>query len=142
MKTALIVLGSALIYAAMYKGTYGLPIFDAHGELHTVARLAYTLLETHGWLPGFLAALLVKKRGALVGALTVAAGAALSPFFHDLWMPRAVIDDWDPVIVNLAQGLFAVAGGAVAGIAGQAVSNGRSSNRPLQPIARENARSG
>jgi len=49
------VFGSALIYAGMYKGTYGLPVFDAEGELHTAARLTYTLLETHGWLPSFLA---------------------------------------------------------------------------------------
>jgi hypothetical protein len=55
MKSALIVFGSALIYAGMYKGTYGLPVFDAEGELHTAARLTYTLLETHGWLPSFLA---------------------------------------------------------------------------------------
>ena len=141
MKSALMVFGSALMYAGMYKGTYGLPIFDAEGELHTAARLTYTLLETHGWLPSFLAGLMVRRRGALVGALTVVAGAAISPLFHDLWMPRAVIDDWDPAVVNLAQALFAVAGGAVAGIAGQAISNERSLNKPLQPIAREDARS-
>lgn len=136
MKSALIVLGSALLYAAMYKGTYGLPIFDAKGELHTAARLAHTLLETHGWLPSFLAGLITRRSGALVGALIVVGGAAVAPLFHDLWMPRAVIDDWDPAIVNLAQALFAVAGGAVAGIAGQAMASGRSSNEPLQPIAR------
>jgi len=56
-------------------------------------------------------------------------------------MPRAVIDDWDPAVVNLAQAFFAVAGGAVAGIAGQAISNERSLNKPSQPIAREDARS-
>jgi hypothetical protein len=71
MKSALIVFGSALIYAGMYKGTYDLPVFDAEGELHTAARLTYTLLETHGWLPSFLAGLIVRRRGALVGALTV-----------------------------------------------------------------------
>jgi hypothetical protein len=32
MKSALIVFGSALIYAGMYKGAYGLPIFDAKVE--------------------------------------------------------------------------------------------------------------
>jgi hypothetical protein len=53
-----------------------------------------------------------------------------------------VIDDWDPAVVNLAQAFFAVAGGAVAGIAGQAISNERSLNKPSQPIARESGRSG
>jgi hypothetical protein len=61
----------------------------------------------------------------------------LPRFFHSLWLPTAHYDDWDSEIVNLVQALLAVASAAVSGIAGEYISQRRSSNKPLQPIARE-----
>ncbi len=133
-----IALGAAILHGAMYMGRFALPhTFDANVMVQTAPALLHALLEHYGWVPSFVAGVVAGRRGALLGVLTVVGGAAARPFFQDLWLANVTGDDWDSEIVNLAQGLLAVACSVVGGIAGESISRRILLNNPLQPIARD-----
>ncbi|MBB6096242.1 putative membrane protein [Povalibacter uvarum] len=83
------------------------------------------LLWTYSWFPGFLAGLLAGRGAVPLAVVTVVIGAVAKSVFHSLFSPMVVIDDWDPAIVNLVQGLLAIVAAAVAAFAGQCMSRRR-----------------
>ena len=136
----LVAVAAAVLYGLMEAGRYwgGVQIAPI-----PVSRLVlHTVMETYDWLPSFLAGLIVRRRAVLLALVTVLVGSFLAEIFRGYFAPTLVIDDWDPSIVNQMQGVLAILGAAVSAMAGQFLATRRSSNKPLQPTAREDARSG
>jgi hypothetical protein len=138
----LVAFATAVLYGFMHAGQYGVSFFGGKTQPRTIGLLVHAVMETYGWLPSFAAGLIVARRAVLLGLLVVLLGKVFTLFFRDLLAPTLIIDDWDPAVVNLVQLALAIVEAVVAATAGQFLANRGSSNKPFQPIARENARSG
>ena len=112
------------------------------GPPATSRLLLHAVLEAYEWLPSFMAGLIVRRRAPLLALVIVLVGSFLGVGFRGYFAPTLIIDDWDPIVVNQTQGLLALLQAAVSAAGGQFLAMRRSSNQPLQPTAREDARSG
>lgn len=134
-----VAVAAAILYGLMEAGRYwgGVQI----GPVPTARWLLFAMLETYRWSPSFLGGLVLRRRAVSLAVITVLVGGLLAKGFRGYFAPTLVIDDWSPGTLKLAETVLAILGAAVSAMGGQFLAQ-RSSDKPLQPTAREDARSG
>ena len=135
-----VAVAAAVLYGLMAGGRYYGGIYQ--GPPPTSHLLFHSIADAYGWLPSFLAGLIVRRRAALLALVIVLVGSFLGTGFRGYFAPGVVVDDWDPILVNQMQGILALLQAAVSAAGGQFLGTLRSSNQPLQPTPREDAHSG
>ncbi|MFL6617601.1 MAG: hypothetical protein ACJ8MH_03315 [Povalibacter sp.] len=129
----LVAIATAVLYGFMQSGRFWVPLSSGSGShVRTVGLLLHVVMSAYGWLPTFLAGLVVRRRPIVLAVLAVLLGGLSELFFRDHFAPSIFIDDWNPPIVKLATQVTAVSAAAVSAIAGQCLGKRSiSKNRAL-----------